>query len=377
MRIGLNLLYLLPNHVGGTQTYAEGLIQGLASLDKQNEYCLFVNQEAENLFFTDAQNFRRVVCPVRASNRRARYFYEQFQMPQRAKKEGIELLHSCGYVGPLRLACPHIVTVHDLNYIAFGDQMEVSRRLMLAFLVPRVARRAARVIAVSDFTRRELVEHIGLKKEQICVIHEAPKARPPCPKQKFHEVRERFGLDGPYLLAFSSLSPHKNIPFLLEGFAKITSIYPHRLVLVGHTPPGSEVEHKIERLGLGDRVICTGYVSDDIVNALLDEATLFIFPSKYEGFGLPILEAQQAGIPIVCSQTASLPEVAGEGALYFDPYSEESLISALRTVLDDKTIREALRQKGYANVARFSWKKAAAETLAIYKAVLRNTNRKG
>ncbi|CCW35491.1 glycosyltransferase family 4 protein [Chthonomonas calidirosea] len=377
MRIGINLLYLLPNHVGGTQTYAEGLIQGLASIDKDNEYCLFVNLEAENLQLTDAPNVRKVVCPVRASSRRARYLYEQLQLPQRIKREGIELLHSCGYVGPLWPACPHIVTVHDLNYIAFGNQMEASRRLMLAFLVPRIARRAARVIAVSEFTRQELIVHIGLKKEQICVIHEAPKARPPCPKQKLQEVRQQFGLDGPYLLAFSSLSPHKNIPFLLEGFSKIASIYSYPLVLVGHTPPGSEVEQKIEQLGLGDRVIRTGYVADDVVSALLDGATLFVFPSKYEGFGLPILEAQQAGVPVVCSQVASLPEVAGEGALYFDPHSQTSLLSALRTALDDDSIRKALRQKGYANVARFSWKKAAEETLALYKAVLYNSNRKG
>ncbi|HLI49176.1 MAG TPA: glycosyltransferase family 1 protein [Chthonomonas sp.] len=373
MRIGLNLLYLIPNHVGGTQTYAEDLIHGLSTIDSENEYVLFVSKEAQAAPYTPTPNFRMVVCPIWAQNRKARYLYEQIHFPRLVKQEQISLLHSCGYVGPLFTPCPHIVTIHDLNYLAFGEQMEPLRRRALALLVPRVARRATKVHAISEFTKQEIITHLRVDSSKICVIHRSSRPKPSCSPDKVREVLCHLHIQQPYLLAFSSLSPHKNIPFLVEGFAKLTETYPHQLVLIGHTPPNSVVEQTITKLGLGDRVICTGYVDELTVAALLQAAHVLVFPSHYEGFGLPALEAQWAGVPLVCSHAGSLPEIAGEGAIYFDPCSYDSLLSALRQVLNSETLQAQLRQKGYANVTRFTWEKEAQKTLNLYQTILQSS----
>lgn len=369
MLVGLNLLYLIPNYVGGTQTYAEELLKQLAPLDLNNEYVLFVNQEAATWNPLSAPNVRKVVCPVRGHNRKARYLYEQLILPKLVKKERLDVLHSCGYVGPLHLSCPHIVTIHDLNYIAFGKQMEPIRRSTLAFLVPRVAQRAQKIIAVSEFSRSEILRHLKVEPHKVCVVHEAPRGRRLSASSCAEKIRAELNLKSPYLAAFSSLSPHKNIPVLLEAVARISPLYPYKLVLIGHTPPGSAIEQRINQLSLGHLVVCTGYISDEAAEAILQGATLFVFSSLYEGFGLPALEAQQAGTPLVCSKAGSLPEIAGDGAIYFDPCSVDSLTQAIRTVLDDQALQAELKRKGYANLARFSWHKAAMETLALYRQV--------
>ncbi len=169
-------------------------------------------------------------------------------------------------------------------------------------------------------------------------------------------------------MAFSSLSAHKNLPRLVAAFRKISSVVPHSLVLVGHLPENLEFRAELEGAG-SDRVRFTGYLPDEQVTSLMQNASLFAFPSLYEGFGLPILDAQHAGVPVTCSNVASLPEVAGDGAYLFDPYSVDAMAVALRKCLLDIDLRGTLAEKGYENAAKFSWAKTARETLAVYSSV--------
>jgi glycosyltransferase involved in cell wall biosynthesis len=171
-------------------------------------------------------------------------------------------------------------------------------------------------------------------------------------------------------MAFSSLSAHKNIPNLISAFARISSRVPHSLVLVGHLPEKTWARSEMES-AVSDRVIFTGYVPDSDVESLMRHASLFAFPSLYEGFGLPILDAQHAGVPVACSSAGALPEVAGKGAITFDPNSVDDIAMALERSLTDQTLRESLIAAGYENASQFSWDRTARQTLDVYEAVAR------
>ena len=370
MNIGLNLLYLLPGIVGGTQIYAENLIQALVERDKVNQYTLFLNEESAHLPISNAPNVERVDCPVRAVSRSRRYAFEQFRLPMEVRRRKIDLLHSLGYVGPWACPCPQIVTIHDVNFVAFGSHMPASRRRALHTMTQQTARRCRRVIAVSHNSKREIVRHLQIREDKICVTQEAARPFEPVTEAHSAEVRKKYGLDGCYITAFNSLSPHKNMERLVDAFSRIAGSIPHSLVLIGHMPPGSALAQQIARHGLQDRVILTGYIPDADIPALIGEASLFVFPSLYEGFGLPVLEAQALGVPVACSTAASLPEVAGEGAEFFDPHDTQSIADSIGRLLSDEARRRAIALAGQANEARFSWTRTAEETLAVYRRIL-------
>ena len=364
MKIGINLLYLLPGIVGGTETYAAELLNGLSKVDGENEYLVFVNQESASWPIPGRENFRRILCSVKASNRAGRYFFEQVRLPKVLKENGVDLVHSLGYVGPLRPPCPVVLTLHDLNYRAIGDTMPWYRHLVLENLVNQCAKRAAEVITVSDFSREEICRELKLARDKVTVTREAPRDF----SQRDYggetaELLREHGISRPYIAAFAGGALHKNIPRLLEAYGMLSGKIGHKLVLIGHLP------RDIEKTNLPESVIATGYVPSEHLLPLLAGAEAFVLPSLYEGFGLPALEAQQAGVPVVCSNVASLPEVAGEGALYFNPLSVQEMAEAIARVLKDKTLRENILKKGFENVARFSWEKAARETLAVYERV--------
>ncbi len=373
MRIGINLLYLLPGIVGGTQTYAQELLRALANRPEPHEYALFVNEEARDLPLPSAPNFERIVCPVRAHARSARYRYEQLALPRQLKHRELDVLHSLGYVGPIHAPCKHVVTIHDLNYRAFKGAMRADKRVVLGFFVRQTAHHADHIIAVSEFSKEQIVQHLRVRANKVTVVHEAAKQ----PDQTYSSEEQRailrsHGLNAPYIVAFSSQSLNKNIPRLLAAFALLSPDVAHNLVLIGHVPPEANVARDIVRLGLSGRVVCAGYLPDAHVPVLLRHADLFVFPSWYEGFGLPALEAQLAGVPVACSHAASLPEVAGEGAAYFDPVSVEDMARTLRQCLNDPDLRVRLRAQGTANANRFSWEQAARDTLAVYAQIARS-----
>ncbi|WP_233248414.1 glycosyltransferase family 1 protein [Desulfonatronum sp. SC1] len=389
LRVGLNLLYLLPGIVGGTETYAAGLVRGLAEVDDGLEYVVFLNRESADWPLPDIPAFQRVVCPVRASSRVRRLLYEQFRLPALARRHGVDVLHSLGYVAPVLGRCPGVVTIHDMNTKGHGRSMPLFKRLTLAFLVRLSARAARQVITVSEFSRQEIHRHLGLPLERIHVVHEAPL--PPEWGRSSESARQEessqpvswastfqpsLKSDTPYILAFASQSPHKNIPRLIEAFARIATSVPHHLVLAGHLPGDGAVDRAIGRWDIAHRVRLTGYLPRPEVDRLLSEAALFAFPSLYEGFGLPVLEAQAAEVPVACANRGALPEVAGEGAVFFDPENALDMAATLAHALTDEDLRANLIALGRLNLERFSWTEAARQTLNIYaRAAWRGRNR--
>ena len=366
MRIALNLLYLLPGVVGGTETYAKSLIKGLARQGDDNEYSIFLNRESAELDVTPSENFTRVICPINATNRAARYSWEQGAMPLQLRRTRPDVVLSLGYVIPLAARGPQVVTVHDVNYLGHKGWRTGVGRTAFRFFAEKTVKRADRIIAVSKFSRDEIVRHMRVSADKVTVVHSAGRDAPALragPQVVSDVVR---GLPRPYIMAFSALSAHKNIPRLIAAFARISAAVPHDLVLVGHMPVKAAVRAEIQAAGGSDRVHFTGYVPDADVAALLHNASLFAFPSLYEGFGLPLLDAQNAGVPVVCSSAGALPEIAGESAIMFDPTSEEAMAGALKRGLMDAELRASLVRKGHANAQQFSWDRTARQTLDVY-----------
>jgi glycosyltransferase involved in cell wall biosynthesis len=366
MKIGINLLYLLPGVVGGTETYAAGLLHGLAEIDRQNEYVVFVNRESEHWPLPQVVNFTRVLCPVRAAGRASRYLFEQVRLPRLLAKYHIDVIHSLGYVGPLVAPCPSVVTIPDLNYIAMKHTMPGRKRTILRFFSMQSAQRANHVITISNFSKGEICRTIKLDPGKITVTHlGAMRNGASNSSENWMELSRRYRIRAPYVVAFGGGVVHKNIPRLIRAFALVKDAFPHSLVLIGHIP--SNVDSATESEGIRDRVTITGYVPKEHVLPLLSHADLFVLPSLYEGFGLPVLEAQQAAVAVACSTAGSLPEVGGDGALYFDPTSVEHIADTIRRCLADATLRSQLILKGRANLSRFSWDKTARETLSVYQ----------
>jgi glycosyltransferase involved in cell wall biosynthesis len=380
MRIGLNLLYMIPGVVGGTETYARGLLGGLKQLRPNHEFVLFLNRESSALDFADAPGFRTIICPVNALGRMHRYYFEQVQLRRYLKEHKVDLLHSLGYTSPLLLRCPTVVTVHDLNFKAFGDSFPIARRLMLGLSVKQSIFRSNKVITVSEFSRQEILREYRIPQEKVVVTHEAVDLgelgqEPP---QQVDESMQSLGIEQPYVVAFSSTYHNKNILRLMEAFgnAKKKNRLNQKLVLIGHRYSRGD-EREDAQLLIGNRhVIWAGYLQRRDVYKVLKGADFLVFPSYYEGFGLPVLEAMAAGVPVVCSKAASLPEIAGDAAMFFDPFSVKEIEESIVLAANNVQLREDLRQKGYENLKRFSWTKTAAQTVAVYDEILRGDRKK-
>ncbi|MBN2345267.1 MAG: glycosyltransferase family 4 protein [Candidatus Aminicenantes bacterium] len=362
MRIGINLLYLLPGIVGGTETYASGLLQGLARVDSRDEFFLFMNRECADWPLPRANNFLRVACPVTAVRRGQRYLFEQLHLPRWLKGHGVDVVHSLGYVGPLHPPCPAVVTLPDLNYKAVGHTLPLGKRLVLGFFSRRSARRAEEVITLSNFSKDALCAGLGLPAGKVTVTYLGPRRGDAGgAREAAGTILERYGVTLPYLAAFAGGAVHKNIGRLLQAFARLKDRFPHRLLLIGR--PAADVQ----RRGFPAGVIATGHVPAEHVLPLLSRADAVVLPSEYEGFGLPVLEAQQAGAPLACSRAGSLPEIAGDAALFFDPRSVSDMEEKVARLAGEPRLREELRQKGLANLRRFSWERTAGDTLAVYR----------
>lgn len=363
MRIGLNLLYLIPGVVGGTETYARGLLTGLAAVGPGHDYVVFTNEEAAG--WPLPPGFRRVGCPVVATHRERRYAFEQLRLPAWVRAERLDVLHSLGYVAPLLAPCPSVVTIPDLNTVAFGSQLSRPKQIVLGAFTKWSARRADHILTISSFSKDRICEVLGVPRENVTVTLLASSPR--------EAAGDPAGVSGerPYLVAFSSTSPNKNIPFLLEAFGKARALgLEHDLVLVGHRPASG-----FGRVPAGVRF--TGWLPDDRRDAVVAGADALVFPSLYEGFGLPVLEAMALGVPVLASDRASLPEVGGDAASYFDPTSSEELSRKLAWIARDAAARAGLRAAGYENVKRFSWEKTASRTLDAYETAVRHFNRRG
>lgn len=291
--------------------------------------------------------------------------WETILLPLELATERLDVLHGPDFVVPRRRRCAAVVTVHDLAFLRFPEILTADSRRYYARVATAVVD-AERVIADSCHTATDVQQLLGVSPSRLRVVHLAPTPLPPADIARVAAVRARYELEGPYLLYVGTLEPRKNLDTLLRSFAALGPAEPARLVLAGARGwLDAPIVARAERLGA--RVRLTGAVAPADLAALYAAATAFVFPSLYEGFGLPPLEAQAAGIPVVAARTSSLPEVLGDAALYVAPDDERGWTEALRAVLADAALRTRLAEQGRARAARYSWERTARETLAVYR----------
>jgi glycosyltransferase involved in cell wall biosynthesis len=286
---------------------------------------------------------------------------------------GASLFHATEHLLlPLRTA-PTVITVHDLIFRHLPEHHKPLNRWYLNLALPLYCRRATHVIAISESTRSDLVSAYDLSPERITVIHEAadPRFRPQ-PPERVAAVRRRYGLPGRYVLFVGTIEPRKNLTRLLHAFEILHSEgLSDALVVVGKRGwLYGDFFAELERSPVREAVILPGFVPDEHLPAVYAGAQALVFPSLYEGFGLPTLEAMACGTPVACSNTASLPEVGGDAALYFDPANEDAIVETLRRLLSDVERQDDLARRGLERASHFSWDRVAAETGAVYRAVM-------
>jgi glycosyltransferase involved in cell wall biosynthesis len=275
---------------------------------------------------------------------------------------------------PFRTLPPTVVTVHDLGFYRFPDSHPLRMRLYLDWSTRYAARHATRLLAVSQATRRDLLSFTHASDAAIRVVHEAATPTPPVGDGEIAAVRAHYDLQQPYALFVGTLQPRKNLLRMAEAYVRLHARGEAEFDLVLAGSPGwlsSPMLEAIDSLGLGDRIRRTGYVPAEQMPALLGSARFLCYPSLWEGFGLPILEAQSAGVPVLTATNSSLPEVAGDGALLVDATDIDAIADAMLRLSRDETLCNQLIAAGTENVKRFSWEKAARETLAVLEEAAR------
>jgi glycosyltransferase involved in cell wall biosynthesis len=375
VHVGLNLIFLVPHEMSGLETYARELTTALQQERPDVRLTAFVNREASG-----DEAWRDLVptltVPVHGRRRASWVRGEQLLLPGLAQRAGVEVVHSLASTAPGRGAFARVVTIHDLIY-RLHPEAHGWRTLALRGLIPLAARRSHRVIAPSAATRSDLIRLLRLPEEKIDVIPNGIGTPPKDDWVPEDELRRRHGLGTrPFVLTVSLKRPNKNLVRLLDALALIPTERRPLLVLVGHaTPYEQELREHASRVGVANDARFVDWVPLEELEGFYRAATCFVFPSIYEGFGLPVLEAMSRGLPVACSDRGSLAEVAGGAALTFDPERSDAIAAALETLLGDASERERLSRAGRENAARYSWAETARRTAASYEAALAYSRR--
>lgn len=369
LNIAINLLYMNRRLSGGSITYGINLVNELVKIDKVNQYTIYINKDCTDLPLVLSNNFIIKLIPFKNKYVYVRYFWEQFIFPFILFFKRFNIVHSPGYVGPVLCPSVHIVSILDMNYKRHGASMSKSKRILLGPMVKLMSIFAKRILTISNFSKDEICKELGVSSNKVTVTHLSGSSDDIKISAKI-DLESLYGIDSDYIIAFGSTSSHKNILGLIEAFAILSNKINYiKLILVGFQHNNLELNELILKLNLLNRVNFTGFVPDEHILPLLVGSKLFVFPSFYEGFGIPLLDAQAAGVPVACSTAASLPEVGNLAALYFDPNNIDQMAEVMMKILTNSELAKDLIAKGYSNRAKFSWQKTAVETLECYKLV--------
>jgi glycosyltransferase involved in cell wall biosynthesis len=374
VHIGLNLVFLVPGETGGTEVTARELLPALvAAAGTEVRFTAFVNRETAAAGPGPWNELMaHVTVPVNARNRVEWVRGEQQHLPRLAAHAGVDVLHSLANTGPLRGRFRRVVTIHDLIHRFFPDTHGGVKARGMALLVPLAIRRSDRVIAVSAATADDLVRELKVPRGKIDVVPSGIGITARAAPVPAADLRARYELgERPIALAVAAKRPHKNLPRLLEALALISADARPLLVMPGYgTFHDDALEAQIARLGVAEDVRMLGWVDDAELEGLYAASAVFVMPSLYEGFGLPVLEAMARGVPVVCSDRGSLREVAGDAARRVDPEQPSAIAAAIEEILTDPALAERLRAAGRAQAARFTWEASATATLATYRRAL-------
>ena len=361
MLIGIDASRSVAQKPTGTENYSLNLIRRLLALQSDHRYRLYFNRPPP--CESRITNYELRIIPFPRLWTHLRLSWEMARHPP-------DLLFVPAHVLPIVHPRRSVVTIHDLGYLYYPEAHRLLDRLYLDLSTRYNARAATHLVADSSATKRDLIERYGADPDKITVVYpgyDDTVFQPVRDEKDIGAVKAKYGIAGDYILFVGTLQPRKNLIRLMEAFSNIQ--YPIsniQLVIAGKKGwLYREIFQQVEKLGLEGKVVFTGYVPEGDLPALLSGARLFVFPSLYEGFGLPVLEALACGTPVVCSNVSSLPEVAGDAAVLVDPLDVEELAAAMERVLRDEELRAELIERGFEQVRKFSWERCARETLDV------------
>jgi glycosyltransferase involved in cell wall biosynthesis len=365
MLIGIDASRTAAVRPTGTEHYSLHLIPELLALGEAHRFRLYFSHSPRPGLVPEWVEKRIIPFPRLWTH--VRLSWEMIEHPP-------DLLFVPSHVLPLAHPPRSVVTIHDLGYLFHPEAHTLFQNAYLRWSTRYNAHAATRVLADSEATRQDLIRHYRIPPERIAVVYPGrdESLAPVTDPDTLARVRARYGLSDAYLLYVGTLHPRKNLARLVQAFGLVTSSQGPDLQLVLAGQKGwlyEEIFAQVQRLELADRVVLTGYVPDADLPALLSGALAFVFPSLYEGFGFPVLEAMACGTPVVCSDVSSLPEVAGDAALLVDPLDTQALAEAISRILDNANLGHELVQRGFHQLRKFSWRNCAEKTLGILEEV--------
>lgn len=372
MRIALGTLFLIPGKLGGLENYTRGLINGLINTDSKNQYIILANTECENYWQNLPDNFTIYSCQISGVKKAYRSFYERFLLKYILEKLNIDIYHSLAFgFLPKSQSFKKIITIGDIIFKHFPKDLGWIQGKVMDYSVTSSSKTADRILTFSEFSKQDLSSQFKIPIEKIDVALLANTFFQKNTPEYVSYIKEN-NIPKKYIFSVVSTYYHKNLKRLLEAFylLKKEKGIEHKLVITGLKMAGhSEFGEIIQKMKLEKEIIFTGWISESVLDGLYANASCFVYPSLYEGFGLPVLEAMKAEVAVVSSNATSLPEVYGGAAFSFNPLVVEEMAENIMICLSDEKKRHQLIAKGKKQAAQFSWQKCARQTLDVYEKV--------
>lgn len=358
-------------HDFGIGTYIRNLVQSLAQVDTKNDYVLFVGPDSARTFKDLPDRFRTVLEPAPVYSAR-----ELIALSWRLWRQKVDVYHSTHYVLPAWVPCKAVVTIHDIIHLLYPEFLPSPLAFLYAQrMIRRGLTRGDAIIAVSKSTRTDLMDYFDISGEKIEVVYQgvADAFRERLSEDRIRDTTQRLGLSGEYVLFIGNPKPHKNLDNVVRAFARALQLadFDAELVCIGNRETGDfKIRQRAEQLGISDRVRLLGHVADEVLPAIYQGASLFLFPTLYEGFGLPVIEAMASGVAVITSNNSALKEVAEGAAHLVDPLDVDEIGAAIAQCMSDPDHRASLAKLGSRRAEDFRWSRTAAQTLQIYERVL-------
>ena len=377
-KVGINLLWMVPGVVGGSETYMTRLLRGLAERDSGLDYTLFALPQFAEAHTDLATSFEVAYAPLSGQVKWFRVGGENTWLARQCRKRHIDVIHHGGGTMPLIRTTRSILTIHDLQYLFYPEYFTTSKLRFLRTMVPRSAEAARLVLVPSEFTRRTVIERLSIDPSIVIVVPHgiAPREELEVPS----DVRKRYDIPGPYFLYPAATYPHKNHLTLMQAFLRLLGAHPDATLVFTGAKAWQEwsvakemnerISHEITKLGIQRQVRQLGYVSAGDLNALYNEATAMVFPSRFEGFGAPVLEAMGRGCAVIASNATALPEVVSDAGRLVSPDNAEEWAQAMADFIENETMRDGYVKAGLDRAKIFDWDQSAGILEDAYRHAL-------
>jgi alpha-1,3-rhamnosyl/mannosyltransferase len=379
-KVGINLLWMVPRIVGGSETYLTRLLGGLAERSRELDYIVFALPQFAQAHADLTQAFEVAYAPVTGQWKSFRVAGENTWLTTQSRRHKIDLIHHAGGVIPMVSPGRAVLTIHDLQYLFFPEYFTRTKLIYLRRMVPRSAEAARLVLVPSEYTRRTVIERLNIDSSLVVVVPHGISGRV---EESSTDIRKHYGIEGPFFLYPAATYPHKNHLLLLDAFARVVRVHPDaNLILTGAKAwtewkmakeMSARVDQEIVKLRLGERVKRLGYVPARDLEGLYHEASALVFPSRFEGFGAPVLEAMARGCPVIAADATAIPEVVSEAGLLMSPDNAEHWCQAMCDVLEDEELRTRLAKSGPERAEEFEWGHSAAILEDAYRHALGTT----